>query len=280
MNASGDDRTDSPSPSPLSAENSSVPIHRRRRSEQYAYDINNIVIPYSIASTTRVEKLKYKEIDTPKWRYVDLANESSGNDNIVNNEVCKDEVEDETDEDTSDESYAIRHFKCEIDEKKLFSSYLRNPGAGPGRGRGARARLDSNRSESGNSVLNIGNNTVNMNESTQNIDVSSQDSLVTAPINFLNDNDTNGCSSATETPDPKTPLLTPTFNPIIEQGPSIVQDPVTTHGKPAKTTDRHRTSSSSKREDSVEEDNYIEVFPYEKRTFPISDAEYQEMLRV
>ena len=40
------------------------------------YDINNIVIPYSILSTTtRLEKLEYKEIITPKWRKVtsDLA---------------------------------------------------------------------------------------------------------------------------------------------------------------------------------------------------------------
>ncbi len=38
---------------------------RRRRGES-AFDINNIVIPYSMAASTRVEKLKYKEIVTPK----------------------------------------------------------------------------------------------------------------------------------------------------------------------------------------------------------------------
>lgn len=37
---------------------------RRRTS----YDIDNIVIPYSMAATTRVERLQYKEIQTPKWR--------------------------------------------------------------------------------------------------------------------------------------------------------------------------------------------------------------------
>lgn len=36
------------------------------------YDIDNIVIPYSIlSSSTRLEKLEYKEIITPKWRKVD-----------------------------------------------------------------------------------------------------------------------------------------------------------------------------------------------------------------
>lgn len=32
----------------------------------HSYDIDDIVIPYHIASTTRVEKLQYKEIDTPR----------------------------------------------------------------------------------------------------------------------------------------------------------------------------------------------------------------------
>lgn len=35
-----------------------------------SYDIDNIVIPYSMAASTRVEKLEYKEIPTPKWRIV------------------------------------------------------------------------------------------------------------------------------------------------------------------------------------------------------------------
>ncbi|XP_074605360.1 non-specific lethal 1 isoform X2 [Brevipalpus obovatus] len=276
LNASGDDRTDSPSPQPLSSENLSVPIHRRRRSEQYAYDINNIVIPYSIASTTRVEKLKYKEIDTPKWRFIEF-NDASGKEN-----------DEETDEDISDETFLIRHSKCEEDEKKLFASYLRNPGAGPGRGRGARARLDSTVSESGNSVKNKngGHNTVNANESTQNIDISSQDSIVTAPINILNDlaegnGNANACSSSMGIADGKSmPIITSNDQSGEPQPSPLVHDVVTTHGKPAKTTERHRTSSSSKREDSVEEENYVEVTPYEKRTFPISDVDYEEMLRV
>lgn len=37
--------------------------HTRRPT---AYDIDDIVIPYHIAAATRVEKLQYKEIDTPR----------------------------------------------------------------------------------------------------------------------------------------------------------------------------------------------------------------------
>lgn len=38
----------------------------RKRKEDDSYDIDNIVIPYSMAASTRVEKLQYKEILTPK----------------------------------------------------------------------------------------------------------------------------------------------------------------------------------------------------------------------
>nr|CAI5820886.1 unnamed protein product [Callosobruchus analis] len=39
-----------------------------KRNRVQSYDIDNIVIPYSVAASTRVEKLQYKEILTPKWR--------------------------------------------------------------------------------------------------------------------------------------------------------------------------------------------------------------------
>ncbi|KAK3600322.1 hypothetical protein CHS0354_006684 [Potamilus streckersoni] len=39
---------------------------QRRKKGENAFDINNIVIPYSMAASTRVEKLQYKEIQTPK----------------------------------------------------------------------------------------------------------------------------------------------------------------------------------------------------------------------
>lgn len=36
------------------------------RRSRNSYDIDNIVIPYSVAASTRVEILPYKEIPTPK----------------------------------------------------------------------------------------------------------------------------------------------------------------------------------------------------------------------
>ncbi|KAM7370400.1 hypothetical protein PAMP_009953 [Pampus punctatissimus] len=53
-----------------SVPNTPQPIKRRRG--ESSFDINNIVIPMSVAATTRVEKLQYKEILTPSWRGVDI----------------------------------------------------------------------------------------------------------------------------------------------------------------------------------------------------------------
>lgn len=83
-------------------------VTRRRRSEQSAYDIDNIVIPFSIAATTRVEILEYKEIMTPSWR-------------VWENGTCQTDAIDEDVEDTSDEAYILRHSKGESEEKKRFS---------------------------------------------------------------------------------------------------------------------------------------------------------------
>ena len=47
---------------------------QKKRGRENAFDINNIVIPYSIAASTRVEKLVYKEIATPKWRDLEAPN--------------------------------------------------------------------------------------------------------------------------------------------------------------------------------------------------------------
>lgn len=60
---------ESPSTSPLlSTQTISGGVHNNnnKRNRINSYDIDNIVIPYSVAAATRVEKLQYKEILTPK----------------------------------------------------------------------------------------------------------------------------------------------------------------------------------------------------------------------
>ncbi|OWF45329.1 KAT8 regulatory NSL complex subunit 1 [Mizuhopecten yessoensis] len=123
---------------------------RRRESE---YDINNIVIPYSMAASTRVEKLQYKEIVTPKWRDLtkddgEVQEEEEEETNAIKEKMEteqerpespgdvavpkeqdgeEEEEEEEEVEDLSDESFADRHKICEVQEKKRFTSFIQYP---------------------------------------------------------------------------------------------------------------------------------------------------------
>ncbi|KAB0400606.1 hypothetical protein E2I00_009131, partial [Balaenoptera physalus] len=92
------------SSSPQITASTSQPV-RRRRGES-SFDINNIVIPMSVAATTRVEKLQYKEILTPSWREVDLRS-LKGSPDEENEEI----------EDLSDAAFAALHAKCEEMER-------------------------------------------------------------------------------------------------------------------------------------------------------------------
>lgn len=112
-------------PSPMSTDSdflsSSYPscskdsIKKKKVENASAYDINNIVIPYSMAASTRVEKLQYKEIVTPKWRQL-------GSEDNCDNEHCDEEVEELT-----DEAFLERHYLSEVQERKRFSNFVQYP---------------------------------------------------------------------------------------------------------------------------------------------------------
>ncbi|XP_077169079.1 KAT8 regulatory NSL complex subunit 1 isoform X2 [Paroedura picta] len=110
---------------------------RRRRGES-SFDINNIVIPMSVAATTRVEKLQYKEILTPSWRVVDTGALK------VNPDEDNEEIED-----LSDAAFATLHAKCEEMERArwLWSTSM------PPQRRGSR----SYRSADGRTTPQMGN---------------------------------------------------------------------------------------------------------------------------
>ncbi|XP_078033791.1 non-specific lethal 1 [Augochlora pura] len=120
----------SPVPSPLhhtttSTEKNTVKeksstSHGRLR--QNSYDIDNIVIPYSVAASTRLEKLQYKEILTPKWR---LCEETSKMD--IKNGVMHRPSQDSDFEDMSDVTIALRHERSEREENKRFMTYINMP---------------------------------------------------------------------------------------------------------------------------------------------------------
>ncbi|XP_063815554.1 KAT8 regulatory NSL complex subunit 1 isoform X2 [Pseudophryne corroboree] len=97
-----------PSDGSSSASLSAAAAAARRRRAETSYDIDNIVIPMSVAATTRVERLQYKEILTPSWRVVKIA-------------PSKEEDLEEL-EDLSDSAFTALHAKCEEMERTRWIS--------------------------------------------------------------------------------------------------------------------------------------------------------------
>lgn len=77
------------------------------------YDIDNIVIPYSIAAASRVEMVKYKEIVTPKWRIVEELD-------VDPIEFAATIPEPEVVDDLDDGKRSAHHEACEMEERKRF----------------------------------------------------------------------------------------------------------------------------------------------------------------
>ncbi|CAI5790368.1 Hypothetical predicted protein [Podarcis lilfordi] len=137
LSTSSENSLPSASASSLGASSASQQQPRRRRGES-SFDINNIVIPMSVAATTRVEKLQYKEILTPSWRVVDIGGLK------VNPDEDNEEIED-----LSDSAFATLHAKCEESERArwLWSTTV------PPQRRGSR----SYRSTDGRTTPQLGN---------------------------------------------------------------------------------------------------------------------------
>ncbi|XP_068952047.1 KAT8 regulatory NSL complex subunit 1-like isoform X4 [Petaurus breviceps papuanus] len=89
---------------------SALQTSKKKRSEN-SYDIDNIVIPMSMATGARVEKLQYKEILTPSWRLVESKEQETLNQ--MDLEL----------EDTSDDAYRNRHAKYEELERARWDSW-------------------------------------------------------------------------------------------------------------------------------------------------------------
>ncbi|KAM6334049.1 KAT8 regulatory NSL complex subunit 1 isoform 4-T11 [Alca torda] len=125
-------------PANTSSQGTSSTAQPRRRRGESSFDINNIVIPMSVAATTRVEKLQYKEILTPSWREVDIS-ALKANPDEDNEEI----------EDLSDSAFTARHGKCEEMERArwLWSTSM------PPQRRGSR----SYRSTDGRTTPQLGN---------------------------------------------------------------------------------------------------------------------------
>ncbi|XP_062858682.1 KAT8 regulatory NSL complex subunit 1 [Trichomycterus rosablanca] len=101
--------SDSSTPLPPGAQSGSCSVPVRKRRGENSFDINNIVIPMSVAATTRVEKLQYKEIITPSWREVDVTAQP-----LADEDDCV-EVED-----MSDGAFTQLHQRCEDQERSRW----------------------------------------------------------------------------------------------------------------------------------------------------------------
>ncbi|CAM5094894.1 unnamed protein product [Eretmochelys imbricata] len=100
-----------PSSSQFPSAGNSTMLSSKKRKVECSYDINNIVIPVSMAAATRVEKLQYKEILTPSWRVVEPKDVEP-----------LDHMDSEL-EDTSDETYLNHHTKYEELERARWDSW-------------------------------------------------------------------------------------------------------------------------------------------------------------
>ncbi|KAI9537433.1 hypothetical protein NQZ68_025289 [Dissostichus eleginoides] len=102
--------TSSENSTPLGPGVQSTPQPIKRRRGESSFDINNIVIPMSVAATTRVEKLQYKEILTPRWRSVDIFSQS----------ITEEEDEREV-EDLTDAAFTVHHQAHEDQERSRWT---------------------------------------------------------------------------------------------------------------------------------------------------------------
>ncbi|XP_072417990.1 KAT8 regulatory NSL complex subunit 1 isoform X2 [Chiloscyllium punctatum] len=118
--------SESSAPIPTNTPSVASALTARRKRAENSFDINNIVIPMSVAATTRVEKLQYKEILTPSWRVVDVKPD------FKNHKLSEEDHEEI--EDFSDAVFAARHAKYEEFERLRWTTWSASPVSAQRRG--------------------------------------------------------------------------------------------------------------------------------------------------
>lgn len=265
---------DSPNSSPL-LQMQTISGYKKNHHRIHSYDIDNIVIPYSVAASTRVEKLQYKEILTPKWRIADP--DFSTKYELKNNGMAVKEVDESVadgqegnnsdTEDLSEEAMIARHERCEHEEKKRFLSYLKLP-IGYGRSR-SHKRTDSRAESSGaNTPDPMSPHAVD----TQNSTVDNNGSPITSP-------------SAT----PQSVVVNEEqANPVVAPLPSVSamirRRTVSQSRHSIAGKDRNAASETTGGKGATDEGRCnspetVEVAPYERRVFPLPDDIYEKMLK-
>ncbi|XP_067687767.1 KAT8 regulatory NSL complex subunit 1-like [Haliotis asinina] len=263
----------------LSCPSSAFKDLKNRRSRGEAYDINNIVIPYSIAAATRVEKLQYKEIVTPKWRDITLDKENTSEtvigmkddfqepmevdgalektNGLIGIKPVEIDEENEEIEDLCDDIYVERHLKCEVEEKKRFTSFIQYPS------RRSRTRTETS-----------------------------------TPLTEPSSPDPNSTPTDTLAPIelPLTESMIQPIQPPSQATPSTPTFPATSYLLASAAGfdegSRRRSGSVSRRErlsfssviDESSQDGFMElgeiVDPWPLRTFPLSEEEFENVKKV
>ena len=239
-------------------------LKKKRKS---SYDIDHIVIPMSMAATTRVEKIKYKEILVPSWREVnkeagekvkeevqeaelvpppvkeDVKEEVKEEVKMESTETKDDAGEDEEDdfEDISDLAYKLRHVKAEEEERIRYTTPVggRVHGGQSGGQRGHRGRvrrLDSCRTEA-SSGANTPNPLSPRSEDIEDIVVATRPS---SPSGL----DTGDSAVTSPPPVPDTP---PSASVMSSPPAGLMPTPLSS--VPASVRGRRRTSSQTKSRD-------------------------------
>ncbi|XP_014259185.1 KAT8 regulatory NSL complex subunit 1 isoform X2 [Cimex lectularius] len=248
-------RYPSPVPSPApSATSKDKDLSSIKRKRENSYDIDNIVIPYSMASATRLEKLNYKEILTPKWRRIKDNELKKDNLDHKNGVVRRSSHEVEGFEDMSEEAYISRHEKCEIEERKKFLSYLKVPNSGGSAITGGGSRHRSHKRA----------------------DSRAESSGPNTPDVCLDPMSPNGSREGGDS------LTSPPATPqAVQSEQGMEQIPQTSSNQPTSSLlmVRRRTVSASKTPgDQIFVEYVNEVMPYEARQFPLSEEAYTKML--
>ncbi len=216
-----------------------------RRKRETAYDINNIVIPYSMAASTRVEKIKYKEILTPTWREIDYAS--------------NDAQPTQAEEDVSVALYETRHAKAELEEQRRWQLPLWKSSGGQ---RSRARRQDSCRTEASS-----GCNT--------------PDPLSPAMVDTLEVQTRPSTPDGSEQQQQPSPLGTPSSStpmplPITPAG-SIKNRRRTSSATKSRDRNPSEDQQPSSRCTTPTPEFVDAILPYEPRTFPIDDDVYEQM---
>ena len=241
-----------------------------RRKRETAFDIDNIVIPYSIAAATRVERIKYKEILTPTWRQAASAAAESER---LNSELQKSIL---ADEDISNVAFENRHAKAEQEEKRRWALPLWNKTSGGQRTRNR--RQDSCRTEASSGCNTPDPLSPGVVEKVDSLEVNTRPST---PVNTPSEENSNAAPGTGEKYSaPNSASSTPVAAGSIRNRRRTSSATKSRERNPSEDTQSSRctTPTQEQQQQQYSSQDSEEVPPFEPRAFPLTENEYSSMV--